>query len=398
MTTVKTKLNLTKRLIEDLPRPAKGKRAYYYDMKVRGLGIALTDKGTVTFIVYRKIDGRPERITLGRYPDLSIENARSKACEVNSQIGQGNNPNKEKAELRAEFSFKELFDLYLERYAKPHKKSWKNDADQYRLYLSQWDKRKISSIYKSDVETLHAKIGKDHGHYAANRVLSQLSIMFNKAKSWGWNGDNPAVGVKKFREISRERFLQGDELTHFFKALAEENNRNLANFFMISLLTGARKSNVLSMQWENISFSQATWKIPETKNGTSQLVHLSQESLAILEECIKTRKNEWVFPSQTSKSGHLEEPKTAWKRILRRANLQDLRLHDLRRTLGSWQAATGANSYVIGKSLGHKTQQATAIYARLNIDPVRESVNRATGAMLEAAGLKPVTEKVVPFK
>lgn len=67
---------------------------------------------------------------------------------------------------------------------------------------------------------------------------------------------------------------------------------------------------------------------------------------------------------------------------MKRANLQDLRLHDLRRTLGSWQAATGANSYVIGKSLGHKTQQATAIYARLNIDPVRESVERATSAMM----------------
>ncbi len=384
MTTEKNKFNFTKRSIEALPSPEKGKRAYYYDMKVRGLGIALTDKGTITFIVYRKIDGKPERITLGRYPDLTVENARVKASDVNSQIGQGKNPNKEKAELRTEISFRELFDLYFERYAKVHKKSWKNDEWQYRLHLSHWDKRKISSIRKSDVEILHGKIGKDHGHYVANRVLSQLSIMFNKAKSWGWNGANPAIGIKKFREISRERFIQGDELPRFFKALEEENNRNLANFFMISLLTGARKNNVLSMRWQDISFSQATWKIPETKNGSSQLVPLSPEAIFILDERTQVKKCEWVFPSQTSKSGHLEEPKSAWKRILQRANLQDLRLHDLRRTLGSWQAATGANSYVIGKSLGHKTQQATAIYARLNIDPVRESVEKATSAMLKA--------------
>ena len=135
------------------------------------------------------------------------------------------------------------------------------------------------------------------------------------------------------------------------------------------------------MRWQDINFHRATWKIPETKNGMSHLIPLSHQALSILQERYEAKHNEWVFPSQTSKSGHLEEPKSAWKRILQRANLEDLRLHDLRRTLGSWQAATGANSYIIGKSLGHKTQQATAIYARLNIDPVRESVEKATQAM-----------------
>ena len=145
MTDKENKFNFTKRSLEALSIPANGKRSYYYDEKVRGLGVSITNKGTITFIVYRKIDGRPERVTLGRYPDLSIENARVKASDVNSQIGQGKNPNKEKAELRTEFSFRELFDLYFERYAKVHKKSWKNDEWLYRLHLSHWDKRKISS-------------------------------------------------------------------------------------------------------------------------------------------------------------------------------------------------------------------------------------------------------------
>ena len=136
------------------------------------------------------------------------------------------------------------------------------------------------------------------------------------------------------------------------------------------------------MRWQDINFNQATWRIPETKNGSSHLVPLSPEAIHILKKRFTLKENDWAFPSATSKSGHLEEPKSAWKRILKRAELQDLRLHDLRRTLGSWQAATGANSYVIGKSLGHKTQQATAIYARLNIDPVRESMEKATSAMM----------------
>ena len=377
------KFNFTKRSLEVLPKAITGKRAYYYDTKVRSLGVALTDKGTQTFFVYRKISGRPERIILGRYPDLSIENARGLASDVNSQIAHGKNPNREKNKLRGELTFKDLFTRYLEQHAKVHKKSWQGDMDQHRLYLSSWDKRKISGIHKSDVETLHAKIGKDRGIYAANRMLSLLGIVFNKAISWGWDHVNPTIGIKKFKEKSRERFLQGDELPRFFEALAAEPNRMIADFIMLSLLTGARRANVLSMRWQDINLKEGTWNILETKNGNSQLIPLSPDVLAILKVRLKAKKDEWVFSSVTSKSGHLEEPKSAWKRILKQAELEDLRLHDLRRTLGSWQAATGANSYVIGKSLGHKTQQATAIYARLNIDPVRASVERATSAMME---------------
>lgn len=168
------KLNFTKRTLESLPCPSTGKRAYYYDSKVRGLGVSLTSSGTITFIVYRKISGRPERITLGRYPDLSIENARGLASEKNSQIAQGKNPNREKNKLKDELTLKELFHSYCDRHAKLHKKSWKNDEKQYRLYLSCWDNRKISTLHRSDIETLHSKVGREHGLYAANRMIALL--------------------------------------------------------------------------------------------------------------------------------------------------------------------------------------------------------------------------------
>jgi integrase len=95
----------------------------------------------------------------------------------------------------------------------------------------------------------------------------------------------------------------------------------------------------------------------------------------------------FVFPGR-GKTGHLAEPKKGWQRILSRADLGDLRIHDLRRTLGSWQAKQGASLAIIGKSLNHKNQNTTAIYARLDLDPVRESVNGANTAMFEAGGLK----------
>jgi integrase len=158
----------------------------------------------------------------------------------------------------------------------------------------------------------------------------------------------------------------------------------------MSLLTGARRSNVLAMNWREINLENKSWRIEETKNGESQTIHLPDQAIKILTRRMELRYSDWVFPSSTSASGHIEEPKKIWKRVLAAAGIENLRIHDLRRTLGSWQAATGANSYIIGKSLGHKTQQATAIYARLNLDPVRESVNKATDAMFALMDYKTI--------
>jgi integrase len=208
------------------------------------------------------------------------------------------------------------------------------------------------------------------------------------------------------------------------------------DYILLSLLTGARKANMLAMRWDEISMEQRQWRIPETKNGEPVLVPLSPQAMEILHTRKAQAAGAWVFPSAASSKGYLQDPKKAWQRMLRRAEiyqlidllagkegwsapviekargeaeenlpvwlesyrktattykldiaalgLPDLRIHDLRRSLGSWQAVTGASSYVIGKSLGHKSQQATAIYARLNLDPVRESVEKATEAMLAA--------------
>ena len=107
----------------------------------------------------------------------------------------------------------------------------------------------------------------------------------------------------------------------------------------------------------------------------------------------KAGSGEFVFPGE-GVTKHIVEPKKAWATLLKAAGIENLRIHDLRRTLGSWQARTGASLPIIGKSLNHKTHQATAIYARLDLDPVRQSVNTATAAMMEAAGLKKTAEVV----
>jgi integrase len=388
---VNTRFNFIKKSLEAL-QTRNGKIAVYHDTTKHGLKLLVRPTGIKTFVLYRKIKGKPERITIGRFPEVTIEQARNQADVLNAKIAVGINPNEEKRGLRSEMTIYDLFDQYIERYAKIYKKSWQEDSNQFQRYLKDWEKRKLSSIRKSHIQKLHTEVGINKGRYAANRLLALLHTMFNRAIDWGWENANPAHGIKKFKEKSRDRFIQADELPKFFKALSEETNKAVHDYILLSLLTGARRSNVLAMRWDEINFDRATWTIPLTKNGESHTVPLVSTTVDILksrqENNIKNN-SPWVFPG-SGISGHLIETKKPWKRILAKADIKDLRIHDLRRSLGSWQAATGANLSIIGKTLAHKNVSTTAIYARLNIDPIRESMNKATSAILSAAGVKKI--------
>ena len=220
--------------------------------------------------------------------------------------------------------------------------------------------------------------------YQANRLLERIKAIFNKAIEWGWKGINPAQGVKKFKEKSRDRFLHPDELPAFFESLEAEENDTIRDYVYVSILTGVRKANVLAMRWEEINFERQEWFIPETKNRDPLRVPLVPKVIEILKNrAFLYGCQNWVFEG-SGETGHLVEPKAGWKRILTRAGIKNLRIHDLRRTVGSWQAATGASSFIIGSTLGHKDQKSTAVYARLNIDPIRASLEKATEAMLGA--------------
>lgn len=361
----------------------------YHDDKEAGLVLLVTSGGSKTFYLYKKVLGRPERIRLGSFPDLSVENARKMAAQYKGQIAAGKNPNADRKKLRNDLTLGDLFQQYMERYSKKHKRSWRYDEREINKFLSHWFRRKISSITKQEIQQLHEKTCHNNGLYQANRLLERIRAMFNKGIEWGWEGNNPATGIKKFKEKSRDRFVQIDELPRLFAALEQEESTIIRDYVMLSLFTGARKANVLAMRWDNISFERAEWRIPETKNGEAVTVALVTQAMAILQRRRLATNSEWVLPSEGSQSGHLADPKRAWNRIMKRAGIADLRVHDIRRTLGSYQAITGASLPIIGKSLGHKSQQATAVYAHLSLDPVRESVERAIMAMM-AAGEMPV--------
>jgi integrase len=318
---------------------------------------------------------------------MTIEQARRKAAGINSDIANDLNPGEVKRGRKAELIFATLFSEYLERHSKLNKKTWAEDKSKYDTYLAKpLGNKKLSAIDRSSIATIHSKITRVGHPVTANRVKALASSIFGWAISAGLCQTNPALGIRLNREYSRDRFLQGDELPKFFQALADEQNDTMRDYFLLSLLTGARRANVLSMQWKDINLERGEWRIQETKTGTPQTVTLSPEALDVLRNRKPSKPAIFVLPGD-GKSGHLIEPIKGWKRILDRAGIDDLRIHDLRRTLGSWQAKTGASLAIIGKSLNHKNQNTTAIYARLDLDPIRESVNTATRAIMVEAGL-----------
>ena len=376
------KIRFTKATIDNLVVEENKPRSMFYDDKARGLFV-MVSKSIKTFYVLRKHQGRTERILIGRYPDTTIEQARSRAGQVNSELDSGINRNDIKRMRRTELTLDDLHKIYMERHALARNKRPENAESNYRLYLFHWGNKRLSEIKRTEVQSHVAKLAREISPATANIGLALLRAMFNRAIDWELFGEkNPTEKIPKYPEVSRDRFLYGDELQRFLIATSKLQSNIMKDFFMMLLATGARKTNVLTMRWNDINLPQAIWRVPDTKNGEPYQVALTDMAIQILNERRLTEKGEWVF-SATSKSGHLEEPKRAWANLLKEADIQNLRIHDLRRTFGSFMAAQGASLQMIGKALGHKSQDATLIYARLNLDPVREAVNAASNAMFK---------------
>jgi len=375
----------SKTRIGQLPSPESGRR-YYYDEKTPGLAVCVTAAGTKTFYFNRKIKGKATRTRLGRFPGVSVEQARKVAKKLAGKVAEGIDPTILKRAYRDAPTLQELFEHWI-AHAKLHKKTWKDDERQFKKYVRSLKNRKLGDITTADIAKWHSAIGRDHGPYQANRARALLSAMFNKAHEVGHVGPNPCEGVKRFREESRERFLQPDELKPFFEALKEEPPL-WRDFWLLCLFSGARRGNVAGMAWRDVDLEQGIWYLPggKTKGGLPLAIVLPPPAVAVLRTRRKEVKgSEWVFPADTE-SGHVADPRKSWARVVRRSGIDNLRPHDLRRSLGSWQAIAGASLQVIGASLGHKNPNATAIYSRLLLDPVRASVSQAVDSMVQAGG------------
>ncbi|MBU1664282.1 MAG: tyrosine-type recombinase/integrase [Gammaproteobacteria bacterium] len=376
--------------------PEEGKRLTIYDTDIPKLALRMTHAGTKTFYVVKRAGSTMAWVKLGTFPEMTVEKARAEAQKVLGEFATGSNPAEARRAFKAVLTLSELFAEYGERHGSK-KLAWRDDQQRFRDYLEKpLGKKKLSAITRADLARILSDAEKAGKAVATVRAIRALaSIIFAKGIEWGHLETNPAQGVKiSGKKVTRDRFLQSDEMPRFFVALTEEPSATMRDFILLALLTGARRANLCAMHWQEIDLGAGVWRIPRTKNDEPQSVTLCPEAVVILEARKEATGGGFVFPG-TGETGHIVEPRKAVERVMDRAGIpfgrnvpNGVTLHDLRRTLGSWQARAGASLAIIGKSLNHKSQAATAIYARLDLDPVRQSVNQATSAMLVAGEVK----------
>ncbi len=244
-------------------------------------------------------------------------------------------------------------------------------------------KLKASECSREIVSKWHQRLGSDHGRYQANRSLALLSSIYGWAIRLGyWNGPNPARAIQRFREEPRSRFLNTSELARLHVALDEEANVFWRAYFRLALLLGARRSELLGAKWADFNLVDGLWTLPETKAGRSHTLPLPEAAARLLAALPSRFSSKWIFPSDKHPGHALSNANQAWTRIRKRAALPDVRIHDLRRTNGSWLAAQGCSLPLIGRVLNHSQPSTTAIYARLDLAPIREALERNAKLML----------------
>ncbi len=370
-------MKLTKRSIDGFTyQGTNGKRDIRWDDRLPGFGVRIYPNGKKSFVLSYRVNGRKRLMALGAYGVLTLDQACNRARRHLSHIIEGHDPLEERKQALRSKAVRELAVAYLERHAKVHKKSWKDDERRIDKYiLPAWANARASNIKRADVAALHAKIGRKHP-YEANRVVELLSKMFALARRWGFVDEdaiNPAGDIDKFKEHRRDRWVTPEELPRLIQAINQESDLYARAALWLYLLTGVRKAELLRARWDDIDWARKELKLPDTKAGRVHYVPLSGPALAILRNLPRMEDNPHIFAGRRDRQ-HLINIDKPWRRVRQSARLPDVRLHDLRRTVGSWLAQAGHSLHLIGKVLNHADASTTAIYARFGQDHVKKAL------------------------
>lgn len=372
------KLHFTKRAIEAIA--AQDRQLTYTDQTARGLTLIVFRSGVKTFYLTRKFRGRVTRTLLGRFPELPLAAARKKAAYLQVQYDSGIDPTEAKRQARKELSLDEFFEHYYQDHCLRKNRRPEVAKANYRRYLKPTLGRlQLSRIHRDDIKTIMRRLADRGLTRTANTTHTLLRAMLNKALAWDYltTGKNPAQHIERYPEVVRTRVLLTDELPRFHQALALDPSDLNRDAILLLLFTGARSHNVLSMRWQELDLEQRVWTIPQTKNGSPQRVVLSPQAITVLNRRKRNRLSVFVLPGN-GRSGHIQNINKAWHRLLDRAGIDGLIIHDLRRTLGTQLANLGANQAQIQMHLGHKDPQSARAYIHPDLEYLRPKVEQAT--------------------
>lgn len=307
---------------------------------------------------------------------ITTEEARELAKKRLAQVTHGEDPVEKKKSIALIPTMEELArDYGLKHGARKRSKSQEEDSFMLKQFvLPAFGSKRVPSISFQDIQNLHLKLKQTP--YRANRILALLSKMFSLSISWGWRTDNPVIGIERYPEEKRDRWLNEEELNRLWAALDKYPTHLTAFVFKLLILTGARKGEAIQATWNQFDLEKGVWTKPShlTKQKKKEHLPLSEKTLNILHTLkeLNTKSSPYLFPGRVE-GAPLKEIKTFWKTVLKEANLQSVRIHDLRHTHASHLVSSGLSLSIVGKLLGHTQASTTQRYAHLADEPLRQA-------------------------
>lgn len=388
---------LTKKAIDAFKYEGDGKsRDVRWDAEVPGLGLRLYPSGRKAFVLSYRASGTKRLMALGNFGVLTLDQARERARRYLVNVADGEDPLDIRRRESQTKSLGDLIQEYIADHAKVHKKTWQDDKHRLERHIpASWKSRRADAITRKEIAALHREIGRDKP-YEANRLQEILRKMFNLARGWEYIDDaapNPAQGVERFREHKRKRWLKPEELPALVKAIDAEPNLYVRAAIWLYFLTGVRKTELVNARWSQVDWTRGQLTLPETKSGEEQHAVLNGPALAILQSIPRAEGNPHIFVG-TRPGGPLTNIDRSWRRIRQEAGIEDVRLHDLRRTTGSWLSQAGIELNTIKEALRHASLSTTLTYARLGADPARAAMEEHGRKVIELAGRRRLVEGV----
>jgi len=436
------KRRLTKRFIDSVkPGQEKGDHVIW-DKDLKGYGLRVKPSGAMSYVIwYRTKAGDLRKMAIAQVGALTPDQARTLAGKHLADAVKGGDPAKDRSDARHDRTVEEVCNAYLADgpAANPTKKasSWATDASNIRRHIIPLlGKRRIRTITRDDVLDFQADVTKgktavdvrrkkpdssgvptgggrivysdqikprgraivEGGPGTARRATSVFCALLKFAAAKKFISESPAKGISLNRPGRVDRHLSPEELARLGEALqraeAAGTNATAIAALRTLLLTGARKSEILSLQWSQLDLSRGRAYLPDSKTGQKVLV-VPAPAVEVLSQLMHEKDGPWVFPGARGK-GHLVGLRRILGMVAAEAGLERLRVHDLRHAFASVAVSDGASLYLVGKVLGHVQSRTTERYAHLADDPIR-AVADSTSRKIASALLGGSTDNVVPI-
>ncbi len=332
----------------------------------------------ISYCVKTQIDRRQKWITIGRNGPMTPAEARTEARTILGAIDAGQDPTRDRDTRRTLPTFDELADRWLAEHVEIKRKA--STSREYRRLVDRHlrpalGRVRVDRITRADVMELHA--GFSHAPYAGNRAVAVLSSIMTFSEGLGYRSplSNPCRGVERFKEQKRKRPLTATELATLWahlKSLDGSANPFILGAIRLLLLTGMRREEALTLRWANVDRDARLIHLIDAKKGPRDVI-LSGEAVRVLDGLPRVDGNEFVFVGQRH-GQRLVNISETWRHIRQTLGFPDVRIHDLRHTIGSMMARS-APLVVVRDALGHSEIATTSDYSHAANEDVRRAVD-----------------------